>query len=91
MELPILMVVYPIDVPVDVLTYRAWQRTGWDRSRVYGQAGVLDPSRMEAFIAMETTRIHQVEIGSQSSMPSWHHNNAIFSTSSELIGIKIGM
>lgn len=40
--------------PVDILTYRAWQRTGWDRSRIYGQAGVLDSSRMEAFIAMET-------------------------------------
>lgn len=40
--------------PVDVLTYRAWQRTGWPRERVLGQAGVLDASRMAAFIAMET-------------------------------------
>ncbi|MCB1736555.1 MAG: malate dehydrogenase [Gammaproteobacteria bacterium] len=40
--------------PVDVLTYRAWRRTGWDRSRVIGQAGVLDSARMAAFIAMET-------------------------------------
>lgn len=40
--------------PVDVLTYRAWQRTGWNRSRVFGQAGVLDSSRMAAFIALET-------------------------------------
>ena len=40
--------------PVDVLTYRAWQRTGWDRSRIIGQAGVLDASRMASFIAMET-------------------------------------
>ncbi len=40
--------------PVDVLTYRVWQRTGWDRARVLGQAGVLDASRMAAFIAMET-------------------------------------
>ncbi len=40
--------------PVDVLTYRAWTRTGWDRSRVFGQAGVLDSSRMATFIAMET-------------------------------------
>ena len=40
--------------PVDVLTYRAWKRTGWDRARVFGQAGVLDSARMAAFIALET-------------------------------------
>jgi malate dehydrogenase len=40
--------------PVDVLTYRAWRLTGWDRRRVLGQAGVLDSSRMASFIAMET-------------------------------------
>ena len=40
--------------PVDVLTWRVWQRTGWPRERVFGQAGVLDASRMAAFIAMET-------------------------------------
>ena len=40
--------------PVDALTYRMAQRTGWGRSRVFGQAGVLDASRMAAFIAQET-------------------------------------
>lgn len=40
--------------PVDVLTWRVWQRTGWPRQRVMGQAGVLDASRMATFIAMET-------------------------------------
>jgi len=40
--------------PVDTLTYHAIKRTGWDRSRVIGQAGVLDSSRMAAFVAMET-------------------------------------
>lgn len=40
--------------PVDVLTYRAWHRTGWSRNRVLGQAGVLDSARMAAFVAMET-------------------------------------
>ncbi len=40
--------------PVDILTYRAQQRTGWGRERVFGQAGVLDSSRMAGFIAMET-------------------------------------
>lgn len=40
--------------PVDVLSYYAWKKTGWDRSRVFGQAGVLDASRMASFIAQET-------------------------------------
>lgn len=40
--------------PVDTLTYRVARRTGWDRSRVFGQAGVLDASRMASFIAQET-------------------------------------
>ena len=40
--------------PVDILTYRAWKKTGWDRCRIFGQAGVLDSSRMASFIAMET-------------------------------------
>ncbi len=40
--------------PVDILTYHAWKRTGWDRSRVIGQAGVLDAARMANFIAVET-------------------------------------
>jgi malate dehydrogenase len=53
--------------PVDVLTYRAWKKTGWDRSRVFGQAGVLDASRMASFVALETglsTRdIHTLVLG----------------------------
>lgn len=40
--------------PVDILTYQAWKRTAWDRSRVFGQAGVLDSARMAAFVSMET-------------------------------------
>lgn len=40
--------------PVDILTYHAWKRTGWDKNRVFGQAGVLDASRMANFIAEET-------------------------------------
>ena len=40
--------------PVDSLTYRVAQRTGWGRERVFGQAGVLDASRMASFIAQET-------------------------------------
>ena len=40
--------------PVDVVTYYAWKKTGWARNRIFGQAGVLDSSRMASFIAMET-------------------------------------
>lgn len=40
--------------PVDILTYFAWKKTGWHRSRIFGQAGVLDSSRMAAFVALET-------------------------------------
>jgi malate dehydrogenase len=40
--------------PVDTLTYYMAQRTGWPRKRVFGQAGVLDASRMASFIAIET-------------------------------------
>jgi len=40
--------------PVDTLTYRVAQRTGWPRERVFGQAGVLDAARMATFIAQET-------------------------------------
>ncbi len=47
-------IVLVVSNPVDVLTWRAWQRSGWPRGRVLGQAGVLDSSRMAAFIALET-------------------------------------
>lgn len=40
--------------PVDVLTYHAWKRSGWDRGRVMGQAGVLDSMRMASFVSMKT-------------------------------------
>lgn len=40
--------------PVDVITYHAVLKSGWPRNRIFGQAGVLDSSRMASFIAMET-------------------------------------
>ena len=40
--------------PVDVITYHAHIKTGWPRHRIFGQAGVLDSSRMASFISMET-------------------------------------
>lgn len=53
--------------PVDVLTWHAWKRTGWERGRIFGQAGVLDVSRMACFMAEETglsiKDIHAMVIG----------------------------
>jgi len=40
--------------PVDVVTYYACKKTGWSRNRIFGQAGVLDSSRMASFLALET-------------------------------------
>lgn len=40
--------------PIDTLTYEAFVLSGFDRNRIFGQAGVLDSARMASFIAMET-------------------------------------
>lgn len=47
-------IILVVSNPVDILTYQAWKRTGWNRSRVFGQAGVLDSARMAAFVSLET-------------------------------------
>ncbi len=39
--------------PLDVMTYLAYQRSGFDKRRVLGMAGVLDSVRFRCFIAME--------------------------------------
>lgn len=39
--------------PLDVMTYRAWKKSGMTRNMVCGQAGVLDSIRFRAFVAME--------------------------------------
>ncbi len=39
--------------PLDVMTYRAWSKSGLAKNMVFGQAGVLDSIRMRTFIAME--------------------------------------
>jgi malate dehydrogenase len=39
--------------PLDVMTYLAFKRSGFESNRVFGQAGVLDSSRFRCFIAME--------------------------------------
>jgi len=39
--------------PLDVMTYVAYDESGFDPSRVMGMAGILDTARYRAFIAME--------------------------------------
>ena len=46
-------VVIVVSNPLDVMTQRALQVTGFPPERVVGQAGVLDTARFSAFIAME--------------------------------------
>jgi malate dehydrogenase len=66
--------------PVDVLTWHAWKRTGWERNRVFGQAGVLDASRMATFISLETgysvKDIHTMVIGGHGDtmVPLFRHS-----------------
>ena len=46
-------VVIVVSNPLDVMTQRAFQATGFPAARVIGQAGVLDTARYRAFLAME--------------------------------------
>ncbi len=46
-------VVIVVSNPLDAMTYRAWQVTGFPPHRVVGQAGVLDAARFRTFVAME--------------------------------------
>ncbi len=39
--------------PLDVMTYAAWKLSGFEGSKVFGMAGVLDAARYKTFIAME--------------------------------------
>lgn len=39
--------------PLDVMTYFAYEKSGFDKKRVVGMAGVLDSVRFRSFIAME--------------------------------------
>lgn len=47
-------IVIVVSNPVDVMTYRMQQKTGFPSSRVIGQAGVLDTARMLSFLAEKT-------------------------------------
>jgi len=46
-------IVIVVTNPVDVMTYRMWQVTGFSENRVMGQAGVLDTGRLIMFLSEE--------------------------------------
>ena len=46
-------IVIVVSNPLDVMTWVAWKKTGFDKRRVMGMAGVLDSSRFAAFLAAE--------------------------------------
>ena len=39
--------------PLDIMTYHCWKKTGFENSRVFGQAGILDSIRFRTFVAWE--------------------------------------
>lgn len=47
-------VIVMVSNPVDLMTYEAWRRSGWERHRVFGLSGVLDAARMAHFISRES-------------------------------------
>jgi len=58
--------------PLDVMTYMALKRSGFDPNRVMGMAGQLDTARMKAFISMETgkpsSKIEAMVLGSHGDL-----------------------
>lgn len=46
-------ILIPVSNPLDEMAYVAYRASGFDRSRVIGMAGVLDSTRLRAFIASE--------------------------------------
>ncbi len=43
-------ILVPVTNPLDAMVYTAVRKTGWDRSRIIGMAGILDSARMAHFI-----------------------------------------
>jgi malate dehydrogenase len=46
-------IVVMVSNPLDVMSYQMYKVTGFDKKRVVGMAGVLDSTRLRAFVAME--------------------------------------
>jgi L-lactate dehydrogenase len=67
--------------PVDVLTYVAINRSGWDRSRVIGSGTVLDSARFRHFLSqhcsVDVHNVHAYILGEHgdSEMAAWSMTN----------------
>ena len=46
-------IVIVVSNPLDAMVYTAWKATGFDTSKIMGQAGALDVARYKTFLAME--------------------------------------
>lgn len=63
--------------PVDVLTYVAWQKAGWARTRVIGSGTVLDSARFRYLLSrhcnVDTQNVHAYVLGEHgdSEVPAW--------------------
>jgi len=53
--------------PVDVLTYIAWKRSGWERNRIIGSGTVLDSSRLRYLLSkkcgIDVHNVHAYVLG----------------------------
>lgn len=60
-------VIVVVSNPVDILTYIALQRIGWNRSRVFGSGTVLDSARFRYFLSqccdMDVHNVHAYILG----------------------------
>jgi len=66
-------VIIVVTNPLDVMTYLAYKRSGFEPSRVLGQAGVLDTARFKYFIAREC----EVPPGAISTMVLGGHGDSM--------------
>ncbi len=63
--------------PVDVLTYVAWKKAGWPRTRVIGSGTVLDSARFRFLLSrhcnVDTQNVHAYVLGEHgdSEVPAW--------------------
>ncbi len=46
-------IILTVTNPLDVMTYLAWKKSGFETNRIFGMAGALDSARMAYFIAEE--------------------------------------
>ena len=74
-------VIVLVSNPVDVLTYIALKRTGWDRGRVLGSGTVLDSARLRYFLSqrcdIDVHNVHAYILGEHgdSEFAAWSMSN----------------